>query len=427
MGDVVGDIVQPDIPETEPDPFLYTVECAALQVNDLPGYLSWYGTWGNKILLGQNNYLNATEGRTTFYYADLESFNIIEIGSVSGVSAFPITEAIIIDENEGNAYFIVNRIIVPSGCTDSTCRDHYGSLWGIDLTNQSLFQVTDDETLSLESEFCRNHHGEVNVSAIDMAQQWVTVDCMLYFEREAPSTPLVAYETYRVHLITGEIQYLSHAEDKRYAMTAAHMDVGGNRYLFTASREWNADHTSFQFEPIGFHIWDLQGPVPVKVVEQYYSRDEIASGSAVAIDGWYYWNELVDGHLQIRGMDVATGDTLTTDGTAFEKAGAHPAGRSVPHLVSFFGGTGFVDYMGMIATTQEGMYLWDKELNIIRKATTNLPFRFGGFFNGTDSTRWFLLKAEIGSETCLFVRDLHAAGVIDPLTGRLLPEPDAGK
>ncbi|PKN27473.1 MAG: hypothetical protein CVU65_02295 [Deltaproteobacteria bacterium HGW-Deltaproteobacteria-22] len=220
---------------------------------------------------------------------------------------------------------------------------------------------------------------------------------------------------------------MSHGEDKAWSMSSVQLDSGHGQYRFASSREWNADQTGFQLEPIGFHIWDLQGPVPVKVVEQYYSRDEIASGSAVAIDGWYYWNELVDGHLQIRGMDVATGDMLTTAGTTFEKAGAHPAGRSVPYLVSFFGGTGFVDYMGMIATTQEGMYLWDKELNVIRKATTNLPFRFGGFFNGTDSTRWFLLKAEIGSETCLFVRDLWGAGVIDPLTNRLLPEPEGVK
>jgi hypothetical protein len=33
-----------------------------------------------------------------------------------------------------------------------------------------------------------------------------------------------------------------------------------------------------------------------------------------------------------------------------------------------------------------------------------------------------LLTAKVGSETCLFVRDLHAAGVIDPLTNRLIPE-----
>ncbi len=86
-------------------------------------------------------------------------------------------------------------------------------------------------------------------------------------------------------------------------------------------------------------MWDLQGPVPELVYEQYYGRSEIASGTGVAADGWYYWNELVDGHLQIRGVDVVTGDTLTTNGTTFEKAGAHPAGRAVPHLVSFFGGT----------------------------------------------------------------------------------------
>jgi hypothetical protein len=132
---------------------------------------------------------------------------------------------------------------------------------------------------------------------------------------------------------------------------------------------------------------------------------------------------LVDGHLQVRGVDAVSGQVLTTEGTSFEKAGAMPAGRAVPHLVSFFGGTGFVDYMGMIATTQEGIFLWDKELDVIRRATPNLPLAKGAFFNGTESTRWMLLTADVDGETCLFVRDLHAAGVIDPLTNRLLPEP----
>jgi hypothetical protein len=256
---------------------------------------------------------------------------------------------------------------------------------------------------------------------------WLTVDCEYYNERGAGLSPMAAFETYRIHLVTGEIQPISD-EHKYYSPSTPYLDAGHGQYRFATSREWsNEEGTTWQFEPIGFHVWDLRGPVPEKVYERYYGRDEIASGSTVAVDGWYYWNELVDGHLQIRGVDLVTGEVRTTDDTTFEKAGALAAGRSVPHLVSFFGGTGFLNYMGMIATTQEGIYLWDKERNVIRRATPNLPFRFGVFFNGTESTRWMLLTADVGGETCLFVRDLHAAGVIDPLTNRLLPEPEEVK
>jgi hypothetical protein len=321
------------------------------------------------------------------------------------------------------AYFINVRWDVPVDCTKASCRYNYGTLWGIELDTLMVRQITQEETLPLESEFCRSHHGGVSISAIDTINQWVTVDCMLYLERgEGSGSYMAAYETYRVHLVTGEIQYLTHAEEKAWVPSASPIDSGSNRYRFIWSQPWNAEMTGREGEPFGFHVWDLQGPVPELVYEQYYGRNEIASGTGVAADGWYYWNELVDGHLQIRGVDVVTGEVRTTEGTTFEKAGAMPAGRSVPHLVSFFGGTGFVDYMGMIATTQDGIYLWDKEQNTIRKATTNLPFIKGAFFNGTESTRWMLLTAEVGSETCLFVRDLHAAGVIDPLTNRLLPE-----
>jgi len=425
--DVVGDVVRPDIPDTEPDPHLYMVECAAMTGGGLPGYLGLYGTWGEQVIFGQLNFPSATERNTKLYSANLEDRTIIEIGMVPDVEA-GITEAMVIDDLSRMAYFINVRWEVPAGCTKASCRYNYGTLWGIELDTLMVRQITQEETLPLESEFCRSHHGGVSISAIDTVNQWVTVDCLLYLERgEGSGTYMVAYETYRVHLVTGELQYLTHAEEKAWVPSASPIDSGSNRYRFIWSQPWNAEMTGWEGEPFGFHVWDLQGPVPELVYERYYGRDEIASGTGVAADGWYYWNELVNGHLQIRGVDLVTGEVLTTEGTSFEKAGAHPAGRSVPHLVSFFGGTGFVGYMGMIATTREGIYLWDKERNVIRRATSNLPFIKGAFFNGAESTRWMLLTAEVGSETCLFVRDLHGAGVIDPLTNRLLPEPEEAK
>ena len=230
-------------------------------------------------------------------------------------------------------------------------------------------------------------------------------------------------ETYRVHLVTGEIQPVNSALEKYWSSTSTGIDSNHGKYRVAVSREWNADRSNRLLEPVGIHIWHVGGAVPEKVYERYYQAYEMASGGGVSIDGWYYWNELVDGTLQIRGVDLQEGTVVTTTDTTFEKAGAKPAGRSVPHLVSFFGGTGFVDVGGMIATTQEGIYLWDKEENVIRRASSRLPFFFSSFFNGTTSTRWMLLRAVVNTAECLFVRDQHAAGVIDPLTNRLIPEP----
>ncbi len=420
--DVVGDVVQPDIPNTEPDPHLYMVECAAMTGGGLPGFLGYYGTWENWIILGYGNFPSTTERYTQLYIVEMENLTIRDIGSVPEVDAH-ISEALVIEEASRMAFFITSRWEVPAGCTQSYCRYNYGTLWGIELDTLTILQITQEETLALESEFCHAHHGTVGISAIDTVNQWVTVDCMVALERgDGSGSYMAAYETYRVHLVTGEIQYLTHADEYYWSTSAVHLDSASGRYRFAWSLPWRTVGAVTEEEPYGFHVWDLQGPVPEKVYERYYGKDEIASGVAVATDGWYYWNELVDGHLQIRGVDVVTGEVQTTEGISFEKAGAHPAGRAVPHLVSFFGGTGFVDYLGMIATTQEGLFLWDKEQNVIRRATTNLPYRLGAFFNGTDSTQWMLLTAKVGSETCLFVRDLHAAGVIDPLTNRLIPE-----
>ncbi len=419
--DVVGDVVQPDIPNTEPDPHLYMVECAAMTGGGLPGYLGIYGGSNDRIIIGQLNFPSSTERYTKLYAVDMEWLAIYEIATVPDVPTIT-SEALVIDDLSRMAFFINLRWDVPAGCTQGYCRYNYGTLWGIELDSLRVHQITQEETVPLESEFCRSHHGGVSISAIDTVNQWVTVDCLLHLESMDGLSYSGAYETYRVHLVTGEIQYLTHAEEYSWSTSAVHLDSASGRYRFAWSLPWRVVGEEREEEPYGFHVWDLQGPVPEKVYERYYGKNEIASGVAVAADGWYYWNELVDGHLQIRGVDVVTGEVRTTDGTSFEKAGAHPAGRSVPHLVSFFGGTGFVNYLGMIATTQEGIYLWDKEQNVIRRATTNLPYRLGAFFNGTESTRWMLLTAKVGSETCLFVRDLHAAGVIDPLTNRLLPE-----
>jgi len=420
--DVVGDVVQPDLPETDPDPHLYMVECAAMTGGGLPGYLSLYGAWDHHILMGHQNYPSATERYTQLYLANLEDFTIRVIGQVPDIRMGDLAEAIVIDEPSRMAYFINQEWVVPPGCTEASCRYYLASLWGIGLDTWEVVRITDDAELPLESEHCASHHGFVSISAIDTVNNWLTVDCEYYNERGEGLSPMVAFETYRIHLVTGEIQTISD-EHKYYSPSTPYLDVGHGQYRFSTSREWsNEEGTTWQIEPIGFHVWDLQGAVPVKVYERYYNRDEIASGSTVAVDGWYYWNELVDGHLQIRGVDLVTEEVRTTGDTAFEKAGAMAAGRAVPHLVSFFGGTGFLDYMGMIATTQEGIYLWDKDLDVIRRATPNLPFRFGVFFNGAESTRWMLLTADVDGETCLFVRDLHAAGVIDPLTSRLLPE-----
>ena len=419
--DIVADVVQPDIPETEPDPHLYMVECAAMTGGGLPGYLSLYGTWDHYVLMGQQNYPSATERYTQLYIADLDDYTIRVIGQVPEIRMGNSAQAIVIDDASRMAYFINQKWVVPLGCTEASCRYYLASLWGIGLDTWEVARITDDAEFPLETEHCASHHGFVSISAIDTVNNWLTVDCEYYNERGEGLSPMVAFETYRIHLVTGEIQPISDSE-KLYSPSTVYLDSGHGAYRFAWSNEWNADRTGWLTDSFGFHVWDLHGAVPIKVYERYYGRDEIASGTGVAIDGWYYWNELVDGHLQIRGVDVVTGEIRTTDDPTFEKAGAHPAGRAVPHLVSFFGGTGFLDYMGMIATTQEGIHLWDKELNLIRRATPNLPFRFGVFFNGTESTRWMLLTADVGSETCLFVRDLHAAGVIDPLTNRLLPE-----
>jgi hypothetical protein len=296
-------------------------------------------------------------------------------------------------------------------------------LWSVDLITDELLQ---ESSIPLESELCRSNHGTVFLSAIDFENQWLTLDCELFITLNGTSYAQVAYETYRIHLVTGEIQYLFHAEDRLYVPTVTPYSSGHDQYRLTFSHEWAADG-AWTLEPIGYHIWDLSGAVPVQVYEQYYPAGQVGSGHAVAIDGWFYWSEFIGGHLQIRGLDLLGGGSLTTSGTDHEKGHPHPVGRNQPHLVSYHGGATLMESYGMVLTGYEGIYLWDKELDVIRKATTNLPFSGGVFFNGTDSTRWFLLLAKIGDEPCLFIRDMHAAGVIDPLTNRLLPEPEEVK
>ncbi|MBU1410585.1 hypothetical protein KKC22_03615 [Myxococcota bacterium] len=128
--DVVGDVVQPDIPETEPDPYLYMVECAAMTGGGLAGYLGYYGTWGNWIILGYGNFPSTTERYTQLYIVEMENLTIRDIGSVPEVDAH-ISEALVIEEASRMAFFITSRWEVPAGCTQSYCRYNYGTLWGI--------------------------------------------------------------------------------------------------------------------------------------------------------------------------------------------------------------------------------------------------------------------------------------------------------
>jgi len=426
-GTDVQDIVQPDIPDSEPDPHLYMVECAALEGGGLPGYLTMFGTWYPNIYIGISEKGIDGEWSTSVFKANLDEFVISSVGRVQfGPSGAPLP--MVVDDSSGKMFFITNDHEYPVGCDpdspySSSCRYNNGVLWSVDLITDELLQ---ESSIPLESETCRSNHGTVFLSAIDFENQWLTLDCELFIILNGTSYAQVAYETYRIHLVTGEIQYLFHAEERLYVPTVTPYSSGHDQYRFTFSHEWATDG-SWTIEPIGYHIWDLSGAVPVQVYEQYYPAGQVGSGHAVAIDGWFYWSEFIGGHLQIRGLDLLGGGSLTTSGTDHEKGQPHPVGRNQPHLVSYHGGSTLMETYGMVLTGYEGIYLWDKELDVIRKATTSLPFTGGVFFNGTDSTRWFLLLAKVGDEPCLFVRDLHAAGVVDPLTNRLLPEPEEAK
>ncbi len=416
----VVDVVDGDVDVVE-DPWFDVVECEYDSGNNLPGYLVMTSAWYPYVYLA---HIDAVSGsRVTYVHAyHVEDKTMERLASLEHFPA-KFSQMLVVPEVLKAYWFQQEWVDVGLGL-DVYHRYNIPHLISLDLQTHVVEEVV---TAPLASEHCYDQNGAALLVGLNPETGWALIECNVFLGDTTMSYRPESFDYYFVNLNTGEISEFARGEDREYVPKSFFIEKNNPQYYNLSGRDWldgqwQSDLTSYFHE-----AWRL-GDDGTKdtVFSQEWPQYTTSLARQVTVDGWFFRHELVDGMLELRGQNLEGAGELTSPPTPDHHKGfPNPAGSRFPHLINYIGGQGTVSIAGTIRPTLQHNYLWDRETGAIRRASLyELDYGVSAFIPGTDEARYLLSLVKQGDEDCIVIRDLWGAGVIDPLTNRLLPEPE---
>ncbi len=416
-GDVDGDVIE--------DPWFDVVECLYFQGYNLPGYLVMTSAWYPYVYLAHadpfdgyrktNIHAYHVENKTMEFLARLDHYP----GKFSQMVVVPETL---------KAYWFQQEWVDVGLGTGGYVRHNIPHLVSLDLQTHVVEEV---ETPLLISEHCYNQNGAAFLAGLNPVTSWALIECMVFLGDTSMSERPMSFDYYFVNVNTGEIREIVRGEERAFHPKTFFIEKSNPQYYNLSGFHWLNEQWSVDSSSYFHEVWRLgEDGTKETVFFQEWSPYMTGLARQVTVDGWFFWHEAIwhesdEGILELLGVNLeGDGEQLSPPTPGIHKGFPNPAGSRFPHLISYIGSQWAVPIGGTVRPGLQHNYLWDRETGVIRRSSLyEMPYAVSAFIPGTDEARYLLSLIKPGATDCIVIRDLWGAGVIDPLTNRLLPEP----
>jgi len=410
-GDVDGDVVD--------DPWFDVVECEYGAGHNLPGYLVMTSAWFPYVYLVHMDYVGGSRQThvNAYHVADktMERLATLEHYPAKFSQMLVVPEVL-------KAYWFQQEWVDVGLGTSVYVRHNIPHLYSLDLQTHLVEEIP---TPPLASQHCYAQNGAALLVGLNPETGWALIECNVFLGDTSMSERPETYDYYFVNLNSGEIREISRGEDRDYVPKTFFIEKNNPQYYNVCGNDWLAGQWVTDTSTFFNAVWRTNSDGTWETVLDFSLPQGTTSGTRqVTADGWFFWHELIDGMLELRGRNLEGPGDLTSPPTADHHKGfPNPAGSRFPHLIAYVGSPWTVSIGGTIRPALQHNYLWDKETGVIRRASLyELDYAVSAFIPGTDEARYLLSRIKPGESDCIVIRDLWGAGVIDPLTNRLLPE-----
>jgi hypothetical protein len=407
-GDADGDIDGGDKTPLD-DPYEVNVTCSS-DTSVVKGEVRAYGAKYPYIYWISVYYQNST------YYYPVYKHNV-ETGESTLIDTLPFQPTTTSLVSTINGFYLFGTEIFQH--QEEPFFSYIPYFYHLDTVNDVVEEI--EITYPLESPHCAERSGKVALLDYNYESGWMIIRCRYTIEQNQYSPN---YDFYRLNINTGEYQHLVNGEDEIFKGNYGAYENQNTNYLISWGEEWGENWSSSNRIKLG--IWELSDSTVIRVVDRIWESREVGIGSNVSSDAWYYFTALDDSStLQVYGTNILTNEKVEIPESLKHKFGPAPMGKTVPHLVSYATGSDEVD--SGAGTLQpkyiDQIQIWDKTSGLIRQATIYSDHYVGiAFIPEASQTRYLIYNVAVSPwMTCIFYKDLIAAGILDA-TGHLIPE-----